>query len=74
VSQVNMLTSPDWNSIDATYLLSKPDLLTPNKLRLLTSNGSLYVEINTLGVRIYSDSQRHYDYGLLVTQPETFAS
>jgi len=69
---INMSTPPDWNLIDATYLLSKPELLTLNKLRLETSDGVLYVEINTLGVRVYSEKQRNHDYGLLVTEPELF--
>ena len=72
MSHINMSTSPDWNSISATYLLSKPELSTVDKLRLVTSDGLLYVEINALGVRVYSENQRHYDYGLLVTKPKAF--
>lgn len=66
---ISSLNIPDWNSVNATSLESKPTLDSKNTLSLRTSDGVLFLQLNTLGLRLFSEEQREVDYGLLVNQP-----
>jgi len=65
---ISTSNSPDWNNIEALSLLSVPTK-SGNHVILHTSAGNLLLEINNLGVRLYSEVQRDHDYGLLVNKP-----
>jgi len=62
--------APDWNAIDATQLLSKPELTSDKQIRLETTDGLLFLQANATGLRLLSKQQRGYDYGLLLDEPE----
>jgi len=72
---MNVLTSilamatPDWNSIEATIVLKNQAQLKDNELHLQTSDGVLCISLCDFGMRIKSQNQRDYDYGLLLEQP-----
>lgn len=56
---------PNWNDIDATMVVATPSLEQGRKLRLPTQSGDLLVELNNNGIRLRSESQREFDYGML---------
>lgn len=56
---------PDWNNIEATRVSEKPTIESDTQLKVATQHGDLLIEINALGIRIRSDNQRDYDYGML---------
>ena len=64
--QIN--NSPDWNAMKVTSLQSIPSLSNERKLILDTTDGIIILELNALGLRLYSEDQRKHDYGLLVKQ------
>jgi len=64
------LNAPNWNSIEAINLKSKPKLIDDTRVRLETSAGNLFLQISNYGLRISSERQRDYDYGLLLNKPK----
>ena len=65
-----LIKAPNWNEIQASTLNSPPTLIDQRKLELDTSDGLLFIELNESGVRLLSEEQGRFDYGLLVNQPK----
>ena len=61
--------SPDWNNINALSLLNAPEFIGDSAVRLETNAGPLIVRIFDFGIRLSSEQQRDYDYGLLISEP-----
>ena len=68
-----LIKTPNWNEISPLQLNSLPTLIDQHRLKLDTSEGVLFVELNELGVRVMGEQQRDFDYGLLVNTPQTLA-
>jgi len=64
-----ILPVPDWNVVNASELLENPFLEDDLRLVLPTDSGELLLECFASGVRLYSRSQRAYDYQLIVNAP-----
>lgn len=64
-------SSPCWNRIAALDLTAAPQLLAPDVALCKTGADDLLVRIYDFGVRISSVKQRQYDYGLLVSEPQS---
>lgn len=67
-----MPETPDWNNIRAEKLLSPLTLVDEKTVLIQTVSSDFYLQISEHGVRIYSQLQRDYDYGLLVSEFESF--
>jgi len=63
--------APDWNQISALEIIGVPTLHGGRELRVDSTAGILIFSIVDGGVRLKSATQRDYDYGLLVTEPES---
>jgi len=65
--------APNWNSLDAAQIVSPPILLNGNTLKLELDVGVCFLQIFEHGVRLFSEHQRDYDYGLLTSEisPQT---
>ena len=61
--------APDWNSIEAESLTSQPTLINKSLLRLELKSAAFFLQVTEVGVRLYSKTQREYDYGLVVSEP-----
>lgn len=65
MSQLFIDSAPNWNDIDATKVVGTPSIEQETQLKLPTQNGDLFVELNNNGLRLRSEAQRDYDYGML---------
>lgn len=65
------MPTPDWNSIAALELLDKPVLEDKLRLVLPTDGGELLLECFADGARLFSRTQRAYDYELIVNKTVT---
>ena len=65
-SRHDYLQAPDWGEVDALVLSEKPVLLNEHSLRLDTEHGTLVLQVFENGLRLFTKSQREYDYGLLI--------
>ncbi len=72
-SQLLGAEPPNWNSIEAAYVTVPPQLIDSNTLRLELSHGVCFLQIHNDGVRLFSEYQRPYDYGLLVSNIQPHA-
>jgi len=68
-----LIKTPNWNEVLPLQLNSLPTLIEQHRLKLDTSEGILFIELNELGVRVFSECQRSFDYGLLVNAPPALA-
>ena len=64
------LSVPDWNAIDALSVTSAARKVSETRVCLITTNGDLYVELNSKGMRLRSAADRKYDYGLILNEPD----
>ena len=65
-SALPAISSPDWNAIQATSLVSPPSLSSATCVALNTTDGELSLEVSDHGVRLRSAQPRANDYQLLV--------
>ena len=69
MSQLFTDSIPNWNEIDAAQVLETPCLVHGRQLKLSTQYGNLLLELNQQGLRLRSDDQRDYDYGMVEKAP-----
>ncbi len=63
------LNAPDWNSIAAASLTSAPTV-DGNTLNLELDVGQCHLQVFADGIRLFSNKQREYNYGMLVNEIE----
>ena len=71
--QAPMLASdyaPDWGAINAINIIEEPILIDGQTVSFQTNQGQLLLHVSEDGVRLYSQAQREYDYGLIVSPAE----
>ena len=71
--QAPMLASdyaPDWGEINAINITDEPTLIDGQTVSVQTNQGQLFLQVIEDGVRLYSQAQREYDYGLIVSPAE----
>ncbi len=73
MSNTFSVSPPNWNNIDAVRVISTPQLVGQNTLRLDTSVGELTIELLANAMRLRSVEQGDYDYGFLVQTPDVMS-
>jgi len=70
-SEIFEISTPDWNNIAAAEVISAAALISQTQVELNTTQGQLRIELNAAGVRLRSEAERDYDYGLICNQPKS---
>ncbi len=58
--------APNWNVLDAASVVAPPKIVDGHTLSLPLSVGLCFLQVFEHGLRLFSEQQRDYDYGLLV--------